>query len=300
MLAHTDHPGFHIVKSIGKKKYSAAWFGGAPFKTMKGAPVRIYNPDNIEESVQGKIAKFPMPTTHREGIPFEIDFKNEVKLSNRHFGAFDFPGCEFKGDRITTRAADDLAGVVIALGALIDQPLTRPLSFAVFTRAEEVGFIGCLKLLKDSVITKDMWTVSLEASRALPMAEITKGPVLRLGDRSSVFDSDFSVLFWKVAMKLQEKNKAFKYQRRLMDGGSCEATALCLYDIPTTGLAVPLLNYHNQGEKKPAPEKISLRDVEYGRLVCGALLENFETMKPNRMDMKENLLKNFSQLEGLL
>lgn len=300
-LAHTDHPGFHVVGQAARD-VTAKWFGGAPFKTMKGKKVRIYHPEDIKMSWAGKITKFDIKDYSREGLEFTIRLDREAELPDRAFGAFDFPGMKMQGrEVIVTRAADDLAGVVIALGALLDTPAEkRYQSFAVFTRAEEVGFIGCLKLLQEKYIQPSMWTVSLEASRALPLAEIKKGPVLRLGDRSTLFNSEFSILFWKSAQNLATKNKKFTYQRRLMDGGSCEATALSLYGIPTTGLAVPLLNYHNQGAKGPQPEKISLMDLDKGRQVCAQLIQDFAANPRPLANMKEDLLKNYKTLEGLL
>src|SRR3954453_10183232 len=42
LMAHTDPPGFHLKKRIKKNLYSGFWFGDGPFKTMKGAKVRIH------------------------------------------------------------------------------------------------------------------------------------------------------------------------------------------------------------------------------------------------------------------
>ena len=62
-------------------------------------------------------------------------------------------------------------------------------------------------MLKDQNISKNLSIISLEASKALPMAEIGKGPVLRIGDRSTVFDSDISIMMWKAALELQQNKK---------------------------------------------------------------------------------------------
>jgi len=303
-LAHTDHPGFHIKKVVNKskKKYQALWFGGAPFKHMRGARVRVFDPRRVNWSQTGKITWIHRGKYNRQGIPFHISFDRDQLLDSYCFGAFDFPGVRIRGDRIHSRAADDLAGVVIALGALIDNQKSnyKGRTIGIFTRAEEVGFVGCIEMLQSKLLPKNLWTVSLEASKALPGALIGQGPVLRLGDRSTLFNSTFSLLMWHTAEKLKRQRRSFKYQRRLMDGGSCEATALSLYDITTSGLAVPLLNYHNQGKSRPAAECISLSDVDSGRLLASELVKNVCRQPNFEKKFKKRLVKNYKRLEPLL
>jgi endoglucanase len=54
----------------------------------------------------------------------------------------------------------------------------------------------------------------------------------------------------------------FRYQRKLMDGGACEATAFCASGYRASGLAVPLGNYHNAGDAGPGiePETVMVSD----------------------------------------
>ncbi|MGE3974536.1 MAG: hypothetical protein AB7F59_08430 [Bdellovibrionales bacterium] len=279
-MAHTDHPGFHVVSQKGLQ-VDALWLGGAPFNTMKGSQVRIYNPTAPGQTITGKVTYISPVRTHHEGIPIKIRLYKKTELHSACFGAFDFPGVKFKGDQIITRAADDLAGVVIALGAIIDAKKMKLMgkSIAVLTRAEEVGFIGCLALMKKKLLSSNTAIVSLEASKTLDGALIGEGPVLRLGDRTTLFHTDFSNQMWQVALALAKKTSSFRFQRRIMDGGSCEATALGLYGYITSGMSVPLGNYHNQGPKGPGPEMISLRDVERARLFCTELVKHYKGPK---------------------
>ncbi len=123
-----------------------------------------------------------------------------------------------------------------------------------------------------------MICVSLETSRQLPGADIGKGPVLRLGDRYSVFDAGALSVFARQA----QRRLPDRHQKRVMDGGTCEASAALAYGFRTVGISVPLGNYHNQGleggpdcagPNGPAPEFVHLRDVE-GLLAMGrSLLE---------------------------
>jgi len=302
LMAHTDHPGFHIKRQLGPKEHLAHWFGGAPFKQMVGSTVRIHDPLNPHLNLPGQIIDFSFKNYRRTGIPFKIKLKTSVNLSNQCFGSFDFPGYSFRGNLVSTRAADDLAGCVIALGALLDlKKKNSGKTVAVFTRAEEVGFIGCWSFLKSHQFHKDFLMISLEASKALPAAEVGKGPVLRVGDAAGVFDPDSTFWVWQTALKLRKRKTDFKFQRKLMDGGTCEATALKLFKLAATGISVPLLNYHNQGISGPAAEAININDVHGARLLCAELGRQTHKPRKNMAPLvKKKLDENFNTLKKYL
>jgi putative aminopeptidase FrvX len=84
------------------------------------------------------------------------------------------------------------------------------------------------------------------------------GVILRVGDRTSIFDSD-------VMGGLAELAKAAEIpvQRCLMSGGTCEATAYQLYGYRCGALCVALGNYHNCGpDEKIEAEFVSIDDVQ--------------------------------------
>ncbi|NNE43420.1 MAG: hypothetical protein HKN12_04375 [Gemmatimonadetes bacterium] len=67
------------------------------------------------------------------------------------------------------------------------------------------------------------------------------------------------------ARALQEEDPSFKFQRRLMDGGGCEASAFCAAGYRAGGVALPLINYHNMkglddGPPGIGPETIRVSD----------------------------------------
>ncbi|MDZ4661897.1 MAG: hypothetical protein SGJ18_09810 [Pseudomonadota bacterium] len=305
-LAHTDHPGFHITRRLSQRDYEAVWYGGAPFDKMKGAKLRIYDPVNPQLSYQAKVLSFPKVDYTRAGMEFTLRLNlipaKGQRLDSNYFGAFDFLGYKMKKTLIETRVADDLAGVVIILGMLIDiKKKSGELPIGIFTRAEEVGYIGCWALLSSGILPKSLQVVSLEASRTLPGAEIGKGPVLRLGDASTLFDSELSIELWNVAKDLAKIKKSFSFQRRIMDGGSCEATALDLFNYKATGIAVPLGNYHNQGPSGPAPEIVDIHDVEKARTVCTHFaIHMISGKKLKKAERKSRLHKNYVTLKKLL
>lgn len=294
-VAHTDHPGFHFTLHKKAKKVTALWMGGGPLTQMKGAKVLAHNFSDPQKKYLGKITQFE-PGNHREGLEFKITFTKDVPPGD-YFGAFNFAGFKLKNNLIVTKAADDLAGCVMALGALIDLKKTNKKAIAVFTRAEEVGFVGCLHLLNKKVLPPATLVISLEASRTLPGALLGEGPVVRQGDASTLFDSKFSLFISKIAQELNAKDAQFKFQKRVMDGGSCEATAFSQFDYTTMGLAVPLDNYHNMGKKGPAPEIIHQNDMENGRRLLCEVAKNLDRVLKVSSELKSRLNSNFKLLE---
>ena len=83
------------------------------------------------------------------------------------------------------------------------------------------------------------------------------GPILRVGDKTSVFDQ---VVTAELAAAAEEAK--ITVQRCLMSGGSCEATAFRLYGVRCGALCVALGNYHNCGPgERIEAEYVSLHDM---------------------------------------
>jgi endoglucanase len=96
------------------------------------------------------------------------------------------------------------------------------------------------------------------------------GPVLRVGDKLSCFSSEVDCWFRHIAEDIAKGDKKFKFQRALLPGGRCEASVWTLAGRKIGGLAFPLGNYHNNGERGYAPEFVSYTDYEcLQRLLLG-------------------------------
>ncbi len=194
------------------------------------------------------------------------------KPRTRKFGAFrmwDLPACEVRAGRIRSRACDDLIGCTAIVAALRELEATGApcAAWGLFTRAEEVGFIGAIELAKSARLPKSVTVVSLETSsvKGGPV-RIGGGPIIRVGDRTSVFDS-------AATAQLQSAAKAagIPHQRALMQGGTCEATAYALYGYRTAAMCVALGNYHNCGPgDRIAAEYVSVEDTLGMARLCAA------------------------------
>lgn len=299
LMAHTDHPGFHLEKQISSTRWRARWFGGAPPK-LKGARLAIHDPRRPGEKVCGVFASQKLQQGTKRFI-VEIP-RHGGRLDSTCFGAFDFPAFKKKGKRIVTRAADDLTGVTIILATLARLgKKERKHCLGIFTRAEETGFRGALGILHKDLLGKNNVVISLEASRQLVGARLGKGPVIRLGDKRSLFDTSLTSQIDLAHQQLMKQNKKFIAQRRIMNGGTCEATPFNLYGIKASGLAIPLGNYHNERpDGRPGAEFIHLTDVEGAVDLSVRLFKNFSRGCNPLDDFKTDLRKGFLQDRNLL
>ena len=185
------------------------------------------------------------------------------------FRMWDLPAFELKGGKIRSRACDDLIGCAAIIAALreLEKTKARCAAWGLFTRAEEVGFVGAIELAKIGAIPEGITVVSLETSsvKGGPV-KIGAGPIIRVGDRTSVFDSIATAQLLSAA-----KSAGIVHQRALMQGGTCEATAYALFGYRTAAMCVALGNYHNCGpHDRIAAEYVSLADTLGMAQVCVA------------------------------
>lgn len=174
---------------------------------------------------------------------------------------------------IETHACDDLAAVAAACAAF-DSLLTakRARHFGLlFTTAEEVGFIGAIHAAREGFVPRGARLICLENSRSFPHdSPIGAGAIMRVGDRLSVFSPHLTNALSELFAAHAKATPGWAWQRKLMPGGACEATAFASYGLESTCLCLPLGNYHNMRDidavlagKRPArvgPEFVSVDD----------------------------------------
>lgn len=237
-VAHMDHPAFVITDESGSFEFR----GGVEAAYFRDAAIEVVS---REHGPGGRVTTYDPETSRGQAVFDAPVFGGDI--ARWRFGdAGDAAGL-FRGP-----ACDDLAGVAAALAAL-DQARAHPdlAHFGVMlTRAEEVGLIGAIHAAKHRTIPPRSRLLSIETSRELPNARIGDGPIVRIGDRATVFDRELSNLVSHAA-----GTAGIRHQRRLMDGGGCEATAFGVFGYRATGLCLALGNWHNRG---------NLREVESG------------------------------------
>ena len=124
--------------------------------------------------------------------------------------------------------------------------------------------MGAIAAARLKTIPMKCFVVAMETSTELPSARMGDGPILWVGDRVSAFTPQATAHCHRVAGDLAKADKRFKYQRKLMDGGTCESSAYCQFGYEATGLCLALGNYHNVNVKRKriAPEYIDLTDYD--------------------------------------
>lgn len=264
LTAHVDHPGFVAEKMLSHDRLRARWRGGVAPEYFVGAKVRFCTGGRW---VKGRVRSIVTAKKGTRVLVDTADIEVTGDVTAQSPGMWDFPDPVIRGHRIHARAIDDLGGVAAMLGSLHDVHAGRARgeAYFLFTRAEEVGFIGAMAACRLKTIPKRCVVVAVETSSLRPNAQPGDGPILRVGDKATTFTSAATSFCGGVATDLVENGKGFMYQRRLMDGGTCESSAYCQLGYDATGVCLALGHYHNMNTrtKKTAPEFIDLRDYDH-------------------------------------
>jgi len=261
LAAHMDHPGFEARRMCGPRRLEAAWLGWVHPDYFADTKVRFFSEGRW---IRGTIrsVKLGMIRGRRRVRTAEIDVTRPVAPGS--IGMWDLPDPVVRGGKVYARGCDDVAGVAAVLDAM--DALARSRSavnvIGLLTRAEEIGFAGAIAACRAGTIPKDARIVAVEISSEIPGVRMGDGPVLRVGDAGSIFSPGLTAFCRLVAEDLARKSKDFKFQRKLMDGGTCESTVYYAEGYDATGLCVALGNYHNMDtqRKRIAAESIHLDD----------------------------------------
>lgn len=319
-VAHMDHPGFEVIEIDGFRALARA-LGGIPATSLVKPTSVIVG--NFPEFVTGITAKHEStvdPLNRKSERLVWIDLDEKPKFDLPTPAVFNIPGFELKGDTIYMRAVDDLAGCAAILSlfeelkshrdnlniAATSNLNTEVEVYGIFTRAEEVGLFGASLVAESGILPKQTAIISIESSSVLPGVNQGSGPIIRTGDAAKTFDSSAEAILSRGALSVQKSNSQFKYQRRLMYGGVCEATAFSSYGYSVTGIAFPLGNYHNSTSGlldingDVDAEYIKCQDYLYGIQLLTEVTLNSELSTPMAPDrLKENMKVGDEEREKL-
>jgi putative aminopeptidase FrvX len=263
LSAHMDHPGFAAVRMQRGHELEAKWHGGVQPDFFNGARVRFHDG---RRWVRGRVESFEVAEVMGRRRVSTAVIEVRRPLPAGAVGMWDLPDPVIRGSRIYARGCDDVAGVAAVLAALDELIiLGKPVcAGALLTRAEEVGFAGAIAACRSGLLPRQARVLSVECSPVQPGMEMGAGPVVRVGDRMSVFTPRMVAWCRQVADRLSLLHKGFAFQRKLLDGGACESTAYMEYGHETTGLSLPLGNYHNMNHRtgRIAAEYVDLNDFE--------------------------------------
>lgn len=295
VTAHLDHPAFVSLSTqqrgrlgdlpiaaeagfpIAAKAASlrgafllAEFRGGVNRPYFDAAAVEFH--DRHDLTVRGTVVAVAEDAAPHRRVVVRLGGTSPAAIRPGDVGRWRLPAPKVRDGLLFTHACDDLAAVAAAL-AMLDRTSADPGCSHVgvlLTRAEEIGFIGAIAAARDGSIAAGTRLLCLENSRAFAESPVGAGPIVRVGDRLSVFTPELTNRVAAIAAALSESRPGFRHQRRLMPGGACEATAFAAYGHASTCLCLPLGHYHNMsridevaaGERpaRVAPEFISIED----------------------------------------
>ena len=303
ITAHLDHPAFVVRKQIDDQRIEMEFRGGVNDAYFVGAKVEVF--DNEDNAFVGTVQSLDTTAKPFKRVVVKLNKNVAGILLENDIARWKFDPPVINNGLLHAPACDDLAGVAAAICALDNIKKLPALGNVgvLLTRAEEIGFVGAIAAAKNRSVPKSSRLLCLETSRSFPESPIGGGPILRVGDKTSVFGPDIT----NAASEIMNAQKNFKWQRKLMPGGTCESTAFCEYGYLSTCLCLALGNYHNMKDidsvlqkNKPArvaPEVISVSDfhglVDMLMIICSNL------DKPNSTTLRRGLetrLKRYGKL----
>lgn len=262
--AHLDHPAFVVERIVSPTAVELAFRGGVMAEYFLGAGVRCVDAD--DRAVGGRIVE----VLAASGEPFKrylAELESPAPdLRPGDIAVWDLPGSEVSDGLVRAPACDDLAAVAAALAAFDVLRVRLEEGDAVgdvrllFTRAEEVGFLGAIAAMRHGTMPRASRVLALENSRSFADSPIHGGPIVRVGDRLSVFSPALTAAVAARAAEIAgasasssgppriEPASPWRWQRKLMAGGACEATVFCQGGYEATCLCLPLGNYHNMAD----------------------------------------------------
>ena len=239
-----------VSRIIDDRTIEAEFRGGVHDPYFDAARVEFH--DAADQVVKGRIESLAQISKTRLFKVATVRLSKRLPaLSIGDIGRWAFPAPALTGkgrDRLLkTHACDDLAAAAAALCAFDRIRKRRGMEHVglLFTVAEEVGFIGAIGAATNGLVKKNARLVCLENSRSFPESPIGDGPIVRVGDRMTVFSPGLTNEISDLMMAYAADHSTFRWQRKLMAGGACEATAFSAFGFQSTCLCLPLGNYHN-------------------------------------------------------
>lgn len=268
LTAHLDHPAFVVDRVVSPSVVELAFRGGVMDDYFTGARVALFDREGL--SVRGTLAERVDGANPKfKTFLCELD-RDDGSLRPGDIARWDLPEPEITTidgvECAATHACDDLAALAAALGAIDELRRLRAAGEArgdvrlLMTRAEEVGFIGAIGACKSGTIEPGARLIALENSRSFPDSPIGGGPIVRVGDRVTVFTPEMTAAVAQVAERVsgapaqptaaqkQSEMPTWRWQRKLMAGGACEASVFCAFGHSSTCVCLPLGNYHNMAD----------------------------------------------------
>ncbi|MGQ0626691.1 MAG: hypothetical protein ACT4PL_01160, partial [Phycisphaerales bacterium] len=249
ITAHLDHPAFVVERTPegGAATFEVSFRGGVMDVFFEHAPIVVHTSAGargatlVEEVKPGS----PAGKHYRAELDGGAAEAGTVRVGD--VAQWRLPAARIDERGVLhTHACDDLAAAAAALAAFDELRAARERGEKIeevrllFTRGEEIGFLGAIAACKLGTMARGSRVIALENSRSFADSPLGGGPIVRVGDRLSVFTP------WLTAACCARAEEVFggastpranepakagprrPWQRKLMAGGACEASVFCL------------------------------------------------------------------------
>lgn len=271
LAAHMDHPAF-VALVVRPREIQAEFRGGMDLSYFENAQVQLHHGER--PPMVGRIVEILPEDGPKEIVGRDrrvvVRFDDDVVGEPGDVLTWALPAPRVEGDRLLAPACDDLAGVAAALAAFDAWLGVRDELSDVrvlLTRAEEVGFIGALGACRSKIIPRGARIVALENSRSYADSPIGGGPIIRVGDRMCTFNPELTYQLTRIAKQLTDEDESYRWQRKLMPGGICEASAYQEMGFTATCVCLALGNYHNMNAETGKVDSETISVADYHGLV---------------------------------
>lgn len=283
ITGHLDHPAFVVERMVAPGTWEVSFRGGVMEVFFDQAPITLHTAGGpVHAVLTGKCESGTPAGDHylaQLNRPTSKSPPNVPRLEPAvgDIATWRLPPAEIDSQGLLhTLGCDDLAAVAAALVVMVllaEQKNTHDVRL-LLTRAEEIGFVGAIAACKLKTMPAGSRVVALENSRSFADSPIGGGPIVRVGDRMSVFTPWLTSACAKAAEKTfgspstprasqTQSDIKRPWQRKLMAGGACEASVFCHHGYDATCLCLPLGNYHNM------PHLDALQSQTYNREQLG-------------------------------
>ncbi len=254
--AHLDHPGFIVTGNGRDGTIRAIFRGGVKPSCFTDAAVALWIGNGTGDRLPNPLlTRVRQIQPAKKTQPIRVILAGcGIKVPRGTIGTWHLPDAAEKDGLLMARACDDLAGVAACL-CVLERLLEMKAKCNVtvlLTRAEEVGFAGAIAAARQCLIPRNCAVIGLETSRSTPQAVQGAGPVIRVGDRTSTFSPALTRFMAMTAGGIADESSDFRYQRALMDGGTCDSTVFHAFGYETGAICLALGNYHNMREAPAA------------------------------------------------
>ncbi len=264
ITAHLDHPAFVVERIVAPGVLELSFRGGVMDAFFELAPITLHTAQGpVSATLTG-----PADTETPAGKHYLAELDDSAGLvpcepAVGDVATWRLPPAQIDGAGLLhTHGCDDLTGVAAALCAIEELSARKAAGEKIgdvrvlLTRAEEIGFIGAIAACRLKTMPKGSRVLALENSRSFADSPLGGGPIVRVGDRMSIFTpwltdacaARAEQIFGGPAIPKASQAKGTTkrpWQRKLMAGGACEASVYCRSGYEATCLCLPLGNYHN-------------------------------------------------------